>query len=168
MIGLIYARAANGAIGLGGKLPWHLPEDLQRFKELTLGCTVVMGRKTWEGLPDSVKPLPGRQNVVITRHAPSITVGNPLMLKNLDGLRFADQRWPEHFTWIIGGAKVLRWCLANGIGDRIELTQIHREFPGDAFLPAPFGALWVEVAREDGTGTNGIPYSFISYERKKS
>ena len=68
-LGLIYARARNGVIGKGGTLPWHLPEDLAHFKRLTMGCPVIMGRKTWDSLPPKFRPLPGRENVVLTRDA---------------------------------------------------------------------------------------------------
>ena len=102
-INLIYARAANGVIGKDGAMPWHLPEDLAHFKQLTQGCPVLMGRKTWDSLPPKFRPLPGRTNIVITRQADWQAEGAQRADSLEEALRLAGAA-PE--IWIIGGAQI--------------------------------------------------------------
>ncbi len=127
MIGLVWAQAANGVIGVGGGLPWQLPEDLARFKELTLGSTVVMGRATWDSLPPSVRPLPGRRNVVLTRQpgwqAPGAVVARSL----------AEALDQPGDVWVIGGASVYRDALP--LADVVVVTELARAFDGDTRAP---------------------------------
>ena len=126
-VGLIWAQAANGVIGAGGGIPWHLPEDLARFKALTMGETVVMGRATWESLPDAVRPLPGRTNVVLTRrlgwHAPGAMVARSIE---------AALDTPDD-VWVIGGESVYRAALPYA--DLLVVTEIDEEFAGDTRAP---------------------------------
>lgn len=151
----IYARAANGVIGRDGTLPWHLPADLKRFKALTMGKPMVMGRKTFDSLG---KALPGRRHIVLTRdmalHAEGAEVANTVD----DALRLAGQD-----ASLIGGAEVFR--LLMPYAERVELTEIHADFDGDAIV-APLGEEWREIAREEHPAANGRPaYDFVTFLR---
>lgn len=139
MIGLVWAQAHGGVIGRDGGLPWHLPEDLARFKQLTMGYTVVMGRTTWESLPDSVRPLPGRRNVVLTRD-PSWSAPGAEVAHDLESALVGD-------VWVIGGASVYREALPYA--ERIVRTDIDLDVPdGDAYAPSP-GPEWLVSTAED-------------------
>ncbi|MGP1676880.1 MAG: dihydrofolate reductase [Burkholderiales bacterium] len=156
---LIAALAANRVIGRNNALPWHLPADLKRFKALTMGHPVVMGRKTYESIG---RPLPGRHNLVITRSrgygAPGCDVVHCL------GAALAACRG-AHEIFIIGGAELYRESLARA--HRLEFTEIHAEFEGDATFPEYCLAQWRETGREIHDAETGIPfrYDFVRYER---
>jgi dihydrofolate reductase len=153
---LIYARAANGVIGKDGTLPWHLPEDLAHFKRTTLGCPVIMGRKTWDSLPPRFRPLPGRANIVITRQ----TNWHENGAQPAQGLREALQLCEQNSdVWVIGGAQL--YTLAAPLASTAVVTEIHADFEGDAFAPT-LGAGWQETARERHTAANGLDYSFVT------
>jgi dihydrofolate reductase len=158
-LNLIYARARNGVIGRDNTLPWHLPEDLVHFKRLTLGCPVIMGRKTWDSLPPKFRPLPGRSNLVITRqpdwHSPGATPANSLEAA------LSQCAQSEH-VWVIGGAQI--YAQALPLATTVEVTEIDADFDGDAYAPA-LGAHWREHQRESNTAANGLPYSFVRYVR---
>lgn len=157
-IALIYARAANGTIGRDGTLPWHLPADLKRFKALTMGSPMIMGRRTFESFP---APLPGRRHIVLSRD-------EALRLEGADVANDVDQALGlagEHTVWVIGGAEVFE--LFAGRADRIEATEIHADIEGDTAMPAP-GPEWSETAREDHSAQDGRPaYSFVTYRRAR-
>lgn len=166
---LIYARAANGAIGFKGRLPWPtIKEDLARFKELTMGHVVIMGRKTWESLPESLRPLPGRVNLVLSRSVP-VKVHYPADMHELGMAHLLGTGTDfDGDCWAIGGASIIDEALRNPKTDRVELTQIHQDFEGDVFAPLPEQVgNWVEVARVNKMTAKGIPLSFITYERPK-
>jgi len=153
VITLVVAAARNGVIGKDGAIPWRLPDDMKRFKALTLGHTVVMGRKTWDSLPPKFRPLPGRRNVVVT-HDPHWQAEGAERL-SLEAALTGD-------VFVIGGAEIYRTALA--VAGRIELTEVQADFDGDAhftFDRAP----WREVAREDHVGADGLAYSFVTLER---
>lgn len=156
---LIYARAANGVIGKGNALPWHLPEDMARFKQLTQGCPVVMGRKTWDSLPPRFRPLPGRTNIVITRQTDWHADGAVRAASLQDALQHTSA---GQTVWIIGGAQV--YAQALPLADRVEVTEIDKDFEGDAYAPQ-LDAPWTESARSRHVSTNGLPFSFVSYVR---
>lgn len=158
---MIYARAANGVIGKDNRLPWHLPEDMAHFKSLTQGCPVVMGRKTWDSLPPRFRPLPGRTNIVITRQADWSAEGAVRAASLQDALRHTSA---GQTVWVIGGAQV--YAEAQPLADRIELTEIAQDFEGDAHAPV-LDAGWHETARSPHTSTNGLPFSFVTLERRK-
>ncbi|MDD2711913.1 MAG: dihydrofolate reductase [Simplicispira sp.] len=159
-IALIYARAANGVIGKDGTMPWHLPEDLAHFKQLTQGHPVIMGRKTWDSLPERFRPLPGRRNIVITRQDDWSQNG----VQRASSLREALQLCEQSGTvWVIGGAQI--YAQALPLADRIEVTEIAQDFAGDAHAPA-LGSEWVERTREHHTSTGGLSFSFVSYVRQ--
>ncbi len=157
---LVAAVAANGVIGAGGKLPWHLPEDLRHFKVLTLGHPIIMGRRTWESLG---KPLPGRENIVVTRRegfeAPGASVASSLQaaLALCAG---------ESLAFVIGGEQLFAESLP--IADGIVLTEIERDYEGDVHFPRWNRAEWRETQREAHTSSKGVRFSFVLYERLDS
>ena len=154
---LIFARARNGVIGANNTLPWHLPEDLAHFKRHTLGCAVIMGRKTWDSLPAKFKPLPGRTNVVITRQGDWQAPGARTAHSLDEALaQCADQA----HAWVIGGAQIYAQALA--LAQTAEITEIDAAFEGDAYAP-PLGPPWQETARERHTSASGLAFSFVSY-----
>ncbi|MBP3982429.1 dihydrofolate reductase [Acidovorax sp. JG5] len=156
-VALIYARAANGVIGRDGSMPWHLPEDLAHFKRLTLGHPVIMGRKTWDSLPERFRPLPGRTNIVITRQPDWHQNG----VQRASSLREALQFCASSDTvWVMGGAQI--YAQALPLAHRVEVTEIAQIFDGDAHAPV-LGPEWVEAARENHTSASGLPFSFVSY-----
>ncbi len=154
---LIFAKARNGVIGKENALPWHLPEDMAHFKRVTMGCPVIMGRKTWDSLPVRFRPLPGRINVVVTRQENWRENG----AKTAQGLREA-LSFCEQFdnVWVIGGAELYTHALPFAI--TAVVTEIHADYDGDAFAPE-FGPQWIETARENHTSVNGLPFSFVTY-----
>jgi dihydrofolate reductase len=156
---LIYARARNGVIGRDNTLPWHLPEDLAHFKRLTLGCPVIMGRKTWDSLPPKFRPLPGRSNIVITRQPDWHDVGAIAAHGLQAALSLCAQA--DH-VWVIGGAQI--YAQALPLATTVEVTEIDADFAGDAHAPA-LGAQWREHQRESHTAANGLAYSFVCYVR---
>ena len=156
---LIFARARNGVIGRDNTLPWHLPEDLAHFKRTTLGCPVIMGRKTWDSLPPKFRPLPGRTNVVISRQTDWAAEG-ACTAATLDDALAACATAPD--VWVIGGAQI--YALALPRAHSAVVTELDIEVQGDAFAP-PFDASWIETAREDHVAANGTPYSFITLQR---
>ena len=161
-IHLIYARAANGVIGLNNTMPWHLPEDLAHFKQLTNGNPVIMGRKTWDSLPERFRPLPGRTNIIVTRNADWSAEG----VVRTSSLEEALQVGAQHgdTVWVMGGAQI--YAQALPLADTVEVTIIHQDFEGDAYAP-PLGAEWVEASREDHVSAKGLPFSFVRYERQR-
>ena len=153
-ITLILARADNGVIGKDGGIPWHISDDLKRFKALTTGGTIVMGRKTWDSLPR--KPLPGRRNIVVTRDDHWRADGAENMgLEQALGL-------PDVF--VIGGAEIYRAALARA--DRIELTEVHKSFDGDARFDFDVKD-WRQITREDRTTPEGLCYSYVTLEHER-
>jgi dihydrofolate reductase len=156
---LIYARAANGVIGINGSLPWHLPEDLAHFKRTTLGCPVIMGRKTWDSLPPKFRPLPGRANIVITRQTDWQDAGAQTAHDLGQALQHCG---PAADVWVIGGAQL--YALAEPLAHTAVVTEIEKDFEGDAFAP-PVGDAWQETARERHVAASGLPFSFVTYTR---
>jgi dihydrofolate reductase len=154
---LIFARAANGAIGKNGTMPWHLPEDLAHFKRTTLGAPVIMGRKTWESLPARFRPLPGRTNVVVTRQRDWQAEGAQVAHSLDEALRLCGK---VSDAWIIGGAEI--YAQALPLASTAVVTEIEAEFEGDAFAPQ-FGPGWQEVQREAHVSANGLKFSFVTY-----
>jgi dihydrofolate reductase len=157
---LIYARAANGAIGNEGDLPWRLPADLKRFKALTMGRPMVMGRKTFESLPGL---LPGRRHIVLSQRDDWRPEGVEMAGSVAAAIKLANQGNDTGEIAIIGGAAIydLFWQVAR----RIELTQIHEDYPGDTFMKAP-GPNWQLAAREDHSAHGIHPaFSFLTYHR---
>jgi dihydrofolate reductase len=163
MVALIWAQAANRVIGDHGTLPWRLPEDLTRFRSLTMGSTVVMGRATWESLPDQVRPLPGRRNVVLSRQHGWRAAGAEVAATLDDALAAATGE-----VWVIGGASVYRSALP--FADRIEVTEIDGSYPGDVYAPE-IGPDWQVTGRQPDTGwqqsSSGLRFRTVSYARNQ-
>ena len=152
----IYARAANGAIGKDGQLPWHLPADLRRFKGVTMGKPMIMGRKTFESFP---KPLPGRRHIVLTRSRNWHPAGAEVVHSVEEALDTAG----DGEIAVIGGAAI--YDLFLPLCSRVELTEVHAEYDGDTFMP-PLGSEWYEVAREELPAQGDTPAcSFVTLER---
>ncbi len=155
----VVARADNGVIGAGGAIPWRIAEDLKRFKALTIGKPMIVGRKTYESFPK--RPLPGRTNIVITRDAAFRAEGAVVVHSLGDALARARAENPREIV-IGGGAEIYRAALP--FATRIELTEVHRDVPGDAHLPS-FGEGWRETAREDHATAEGLRYSYVTLVR---
>ena len=158
---MIFARSANGVIGNTNAMLWHLPEDLAHFKKLTLGCPVIMGRKTWDSLPPKFRPLPGRANVVITRQADWHVAGAQKADSLTDALTICKA---ASDVWIIGGAQI--YAQAEPIASRIEVTQLDKDFEGDASAPT-LGSRWQQSFKENHVSSTGLNFSFITYTRQK-
>lgn len=162
-IAIIAAVAGDGAIGRDNELPWRLSEDLRRFKALTVGHPIVMGRKTWESFPK--RPLPGRTNIVITRD-PNFRAEGALVADSLPHALQAAMRAPGADTvFVIGGAQIYAQTLP--LAQRLELTEIHAQVDrADAFFPALDHAQWHETARHTHTSADGLRFDFVSYVRR--
>ena len=155
---LIAAVARNGVIGANGALPWHLPEDLKHFKKLTLGHPVIMGRRTWESMPR--KPLPGRENIVMSRTpgyrepGASLAASLPAAIALCAG---------ERLAFVIGGTALFAAALPLARG--LVLTEIDRDYEGDARFPDWNRGDWRETQREAHAAADGMRFDFVLYER---
>jgi dihydrofolate reductase len=158
-LNLIYARAANGVIGHNNALPWHLPEDLAHFKRTTLGCPVIMGRKTWDSLPPKFRPLPGRLNIVVSRN-PAWQAAGALHASSIDAALALCP--PSSDAWVIGGAQL--YAQALPLASSVVVTEIAQDFEGDAFAPA-LDAAWQVQRREAHVSATGLPFAFVTYVR---
>jgi len=154
---LIVARAQNGVIGRDGELPWHLPADLKRFKALTMGSAMIMGRKTFESLPGL---LPGRRHIVLTRDREWSAQGAEVAHTVEEALELAGDR-----VSVIGGAEILAQFLP--LADTIEITDVLADIGGDTLMPDPRDSGdWREVASEDHPAENGRPeFRFVTLKR---
>ncbi|MEO0419304.1 MAG: dihydrofolate reductase [Pseudomonadota bacterium] len=156
---LIYAVARNGTIGREGTLPWRLPADLKRFKALTMGKPMIMGRKTFESLPGL---LPGRRHIVLTRRERWDSEGAEVVATLEEALDTATTSETGEIP-IVGGAEI--YDIFRPLAHRIEVTEIHRDYDGDTFMK-PLGPEWVETAREDHAEDGKKPaFSFVTYRR---
>ncbi|RHA43567.1 dihydrofolate reductase [Cellulomonas rhizosphaerae] len=163
-VSLIWARTRDGVIGSGGGLPWHLPEDLARFRSLTGGHPVVMGRATWESLPERFRPLPGRRNVVLSRSdgfdAPGAEV--------VGSLPAALELLGDEDVWVVGGGAV--YAQALPLAGRVEVTVVGVAVDGDTWAPDLPDDEWREVASDPVDGwhmsSQDVPYRFESYVRR--
>lgn len=157
---LIAAVARNGVIGRDNKLPWKLSEDLKRFKALTMGHPMIMGRKTWESLPGK---LPGRPHIIVTRN-PDYRAEGATVVNSLQAAVSAAGNVDEVF--VIGGAELYSQALE--VADRLQLTEIAADFKGDAQFPAWNRSQWRETARQSHRAEAGYDYAFVTYERTQS
>ncbi|HWD21886.1 MAG TPA: dihydrofolate reductase [Burkholderiales bacterium] len=154
---LVVAVAANGIIGANGRLPWHLPEDLQHFKRLTMGHPVIMGRHTWESLRG---PLPGRENIVVTR-TPGYEAPGAAVATSLESALALCAGEPVAF--VIGGSGLFAESLP--IADGLVITEIHKDFAGDTWFPPYERSRWREAQREAHTAADGTRFDFVLYEK---
>ncbi len=159
-ITVVAAVARGGVIGRGNAIPWRLPEDLAHFKTLTTGHPVVMGRRTWESLPERFRPLPGRRNVVVTRNPSWRAAGAERAASLEDALELLRG---EPRVFVIGGAEL--YASALPVADELVLTEIDLEVEGDTRFPAFDPATFREVSRERHVGADGTPFSFVVYRR---
>ncbi|KON87516.1 dihydrofolate reductase [Sporosarcina globispora] len=161
MISLMWAMDENRVIGKDNKLPWHLPEDLKFFKRTTMGHPIAMGRKTWDSIG---RPLPGRENIVITRNE-SFSCEGCTVLNSIDELqKYSGEKEDEIF--VIGGAEIFKAILPAA--DRLYLTMIYDQFEGDTYFPEVDMSEWDLLSREKGTRDEKNPYDFefLIYKRK--
>ncbi|WP_028537069.1 dihydrofolate reductase [Paludibacterium yongneupense] len=156
---LVAAMAHGRVIGVGNGLPWHLPEDLRHFKQVTMGKPIVMGRKTYESI---ARPLPGRLNIVVTRQREWQAEGVETAWSIEQALHLAGQ---AEEVCLIGGAELYAQSLA--LADRLLLTEIDAEFAGDAVFPS-FSEGWVELSRDSHVSADGIAYAFVEYVRAQA
>jgi dihydrofolate reductase len=161
-ISLILAMASNGVIGAKGALPWRIPEDMRRFKALTMGKPCIMGRKTWDSLPK--KPLPGRTNIVVTRDA-HFTAEGAVVAHSVDEALFLAQAEKPDEIMVIGGAEIYKAALPRAT--RIHLTEVEGAFAGDAHMPPFDSSEWREISREAPSAGSEIAFSFVTLERQK-
>jgi len=152
VICIIVAAAHNGVIGSDNRLPWHLPDDLKRFKALSLGKPVVMGRRTFESIG---RPLPGRRNIVVSRR-PGLAIAGAVVAHSLDAALAAADGAPE--IVVIGGAEIFRQVLPRT--DTIHLTRVHATVPGDAVFPGLDAGRWRETAVEHHAADERHAYAF--------
>ncbi|MGY1822855.1 dihydrofolate reductase [Geodermatophilus sp. SYSU D00079] len=160
-VGLVWAQAHGGVIGAGGALPWHLPEDLRAFRALTTGATVVMGRRTWESLPERFRPLPGRRNVVLTAD-PSWAADDAHRASSVAQV-LAER---DGDLWVIGGGQVYAAFLP--FADRVVVTDVDTRVDGDTWAPE-LGAEWRVVSRRPAEGwstsSTGLRYAISDHRR---
>lgn len=155
MVTIVAAVARNGCIGKDGALPWRIPEDMKRYRAITMGKVIVMGRKTWESIPDKFRPLPGRTNVVVTRQA---AYPLPAGVERFGSLADALAAHAHDDVVVNGGGAVYAEAMARA--DVLDLTLVHRDVDGDTFFPSVDPAVWTETMREDHDG-----FSFVTYRR---
>jgi dihydrofolate reductase len=164
-VGLVWAQSTSGVIGRGGDIPWRVPEDLARFKQVTMGHTVVMGRRTWDSLPARVRPLPGRRNVVLSRQTDFVADGAEV-LDSLDTVLTSNSNsgtQPE--TWVIGGGQI--YLLALPHATRCEVTEVDIDLPRDdedALAPL-LDEAWLGETGDWLVSRSGLRYRFHSYQR---
>jgi dihydrofolate reductase len=153
---LLAAVAANGIIGAGGGLPWRLPEDLQHFKRLTMGHPIIMGRRTWESLKG---PLPGRENIVVTRNKGYEAAGAGVANSLEAALALCAD---EPIVFVIGGSQLFAESLPIAAG--LVMTEIYRDFEGDTWFPQYERSRWKESQRERHVAADGMKFDFVLYE----
>jgi len=162
MITLIAAIAKNNALGKNNDLIWHLPADLKRFRQLTTGHHMIMGRKTYESIG---KPLPNRTTIIVSRN-PNYFQEGCLMASSLEqAIQIAKY---EEVICIVGGEQIYRQALENDLVDALDITLVHHEFDADAFFPEIDLKIWEEISREDfkADEKNKFDYSFIKYQKR--
>ena len=159
-LAIIAAVSHNGVIGLDNQLPWRLPEDLKRFRALTTGHHIIMGRKTYESLG---RLLPDRTTVIVTRNR-EYRVNGALIAHSLEqAMRLCAK---DNTAFLIGGEELYRAALP--IADQMFITEVDADFPGDAFFPPYDVKRWREVLRESGVSANGLRYAFVNYAATQS
>ncbi len=159
MISIIAAASTNNAIGVQGRLPWKLSDDLKRFKKMTMGKPIVMGRSTWESIG---QPLSGRQNIILTRQADFVAHGCDVVASVEDALEIAGD---AEEIMIIGGGQIYNLFLP--MANRLHITRVHTEIDGDVFFPEIDVRVWQLVSSEEHEADvlNQFPFAFMSYER---
>jgi dihydrofolate reductase len=163
---LIAAVARNGVIGRGGVLPWHLSADMAHFRDVTRGCPVIMGRRTWDSLSPRYRPLPGRANIVVSRRASSMVEGAQVAPSLPAALRLAQLRLDaSRRVFVIGGAQLYREAMPQA--DMLELTEVQADVEGDVQFPFWDRAAFDEMRREPQPPEGGLTFDFVTYRRKR-
>ena len=164
-LSLIAAVARNGTIGKNNDLLFRVPEDMQHFKRSTLGCPVIMGRKTWESLPARARPLPGRTNIVVTGN-PQWRADGAIAVASLQEALL--QLGPAPKAFVIGGSRL--FAAALPLLDEMVLTEVDRDFDGDVHFPTWNRDNFVEIQRETHHAgePNNFDYAFVTYQRKQT
>jgi dihydrofolate reductase len=160
MISIIVAVSEDWGIGKDNELLWHISEDLKRFKRLTTGNTVVMGKKTWESLPR--RPLPGRKNIVLTDNSKEI-IENALTCYSIEDA--LSKCSPDEEVFIIGGGSIYRQFMP--LADRLYITHVHKKAPADIYFPEIDLNIWKVNEEEEFVSDEGIPYTYTVYLRRK-
>jgi dihydrofolate reductase len=163
-LSLIAAVARHRTIGRDNQLPWHLSGDMRHFRETTSGRPVIMGRRTWESLPEKFRPLSGRLNVVVSKNPDYSACGAIVTGSLAEAIKKAERKGGEIF--VIGGAKLYHQALP--LAGRLYLTEIDAEIPGDAFFPELRADEWREVSRSQPFEEAGLTYAFAVYRRTRS
>ena len=161
-VSLVAAVARGGVIGQANALPWRIPEDARRFRDVTMGHAVVMGRRTWDSLPERFRPLPGRRNVVVSRNPEWSADGAEGAGSLDDALRLLADA-PHVF--VVGGGEL--YAEALPLADELLLTEIDADFEGDTWFPEWEPAGFAEVSREPHVSESGVPFAFVTYARKR-
>lgn len=162
-LALVVARAADNVIGACGTIPWHIPDDMRHFRNVTMGKPCIMGRRTWESLPK--KPLPGRLNIVVSRD-PGYAAAGALVEKAFsDAFARAKAEQPAEIA-VIGGAEIYRTALPQA--DVIYLTEIEAAIEGDTYFPHFEKADWLETSREEKMTVDGVKYAFVTLHRRRA
>jgi dihydrofolate reductase len=163
MISIIVAVSDDWGIGKDNELLWHISEDLKRFKHLTTGKSVIMGRKTWYSLPR--RPLPGRKNIVLTDIPNEIVDGSETVYSIEEALNKCSR---DEEAFVIGGGSIYRQFMP--VADRLYITHVHRKAPADVYFPEIDLKIWEVVENEEfpGNREGGIPYTYTIYEKKRS
>jgi dihydrofolate reductase len=161
-VALVAAVARGGVIGRDGTIPWRLPEDVASFKELTTGHAVVMGRRTWESIPERFRPLPGRRNIVVTRNPSWAAEGAKRAGSVEDALALVEG---AERVFVIGGAEV--YAAALPYADELVLTEIDLDVEGDTVFPTWDREAFDEIAREAHVSADGTPFAFVTYARTR-
>ena len=160
-VSVVAALARGGVIGRDGSIPWRLPEDMARFRELTMGHSVVMGRRTWESLPDQFRPLPGRGNVVVTRNPDWSARGADRAGSIEDALGLLES---EPHVFVIGGGEI--YAATVPFADELLLTEIDADVEGDTMFPEWDRDDFEEVGREERASQVGTVFAFVRYVRR--
>ena len=160
-ISLVLAMASNGVIGANGAIPWRIADDMKRFKAITMGKPVIMGRKTWDSLPK--KPLPGRTNIVITRDANWKAEGALAAHTLEEALAIARKENPAEIA-VVGGAEIYRAALPRAT--LVHLTEVQTNAKGDISMPPFDPTIWRETSREPHVTDQGLHYAYVTLERR--
>jgi dihydrofolate reductase len=166
---VIVAVAQNGAIGKDGDIPWRIKEDFQHFKNKTMGHPCIMGDKTYESLPENAKPLPGRENIVLTFDKNYRPEGTTIFYDFNEAIKYVNKKG-EKKAFITGGATIYR--LGLKVADTLELTKIHKDYDGDTFFPEVSFDEWELIKKEDNESIDKnsgekVRFSFLAYKKKK-
>lgn len=156
-VGLIWAQSTSGVIGRDGAIPWHLPEDLARFKTLTMGHTVVMGRRTWDSLPARFRPLPGRRNMVLTRNSGFEAPGAEVVGSIDDAI--------DDQTWVIGGSEIYHLALPAATRCEVTEVEIDLRLEDDDVLAPVLDESWIGTSGDWQDSSSGLRYRFHTYLR---